>query len=356
MGKLNILYHKSYHVYNRENVERVKRDELKAQLEAEAKNQSTMAANSEARLSLLRAEKEKTKLASARENERRMNRALDDQLKGKRPVASEPVPDDPPRRSTDNSSIIDPKSGHINFWSSLEHQSTSKQFENSKFLDQNESYVRDQKKAEEKWEAMITMRLDRPAHELKPWYSQTDLKNGEEKKLSARKLEDRSYKEKQLKNRHDPLSSVQTYLHQRDSVRSKSGPSSLSLLPHRPRRKERQASRSPSPAPTSTKCKVDNEDDDDDYMPTLPPISQPALSSSSKTKVLKVDSDAERRRAQELIAAHQRKINSAPSETATPMAYTDLYNRDDMRAVMNQKRRRWDDEPMRSKKTRYWDS
>lgn len=176
-------------VFQRENVERVKKDELKAELEAEAKNQSTVAANSEARLSLLRAQKDKIKSESAGQKERRANRALDDQLKGKKRATSE---DAPPQRSTDNSSIIDPKSGHINFWSSLEHQSTTKQFENSKALEQNESYVRDQKKAEEKWDAMITMRLDRPAHELKPWYSQTDLTNGEDKKLSSRKLETRS--------------------------------------------------------------------------------------------------------------------------------------------------------------------
>lgn len=170
----------------------MKRDELKAELEAEAKTQSTIAANSEARLTLLRQQKDQAKTESWRHKEKRIERALDDQLKGKKRQPPSEPDHVPPRCSTDNSSIIDPKNGHINFWSSLEHQSSSKQFENSKLLEQNESYVKDQKKAEEKWDAMITMRLDKPAHELKPWYSQSDLKNGEEKKLSSRKLADRS--------------------------------------------------------------------------------------------------------------------------------------------------------------------
>ncbi|KAH9822240.1 hypothetical protein DFH28DRAFT_1049474 [Melampsora americana] len=355
MGKLNILYHKSYHVYNRENVERVKRDELKAELEAEAKTQSTIAANSEARLSLLRSQKHQVKSESGRKKERRIETALDDQLKGKKP-ASPPSRDEPPQRSTDNSSIIDPKNGHINFWSSLENQSTSKQFENSKILDQNESYVRDQKKADEKWDAMITMRLDRPAHELKPWYSQSDLTNGQDKKLSERKMKERSQlpllyssKDKQLKNIHDPLSSVQTYLYQRESGRS--GSSNIPSLPSRQSWKKRQASRSPSPPMSSNKRQLnDVESDEDSYMPSLPPVSHPGPSNLPKVQIVQVDSDAERRKAQALIAAHR-----APSEQGTPMAYADLYNRNEMREVMSRRRRGGDNQRSKAKKTRYWD-
>lgn len=92
-------------------------------------------------------------------------------------------------------------------------------------------------------------------------------------------------------------------------------------------------------------------------MPSLPSKPQPTPSSSSpKVQVLSVDPEAERRRAQSLIAAHQKRMNPTPSDTGTPMAYADLYNRDEMRAVREQKRRRWGDEPPRSKKARYWDS
>ncbi|EGG02992.1 uncharacterized protein MELLADRAFT_72677 [Melampsora larici-populina 98AG31] len=349
MGKLNILYHKSYHVYNRENVERVKRDELKAELEAEAKTQSTIAANSEARLTLLRSQKDQIKSESGRKKERRIEKVLEDQLKGKKP-ASPPSRDEPSKRSTDNSSIIDPKNGHINFWSSLENQSTSKQFENSKILDQNESHVRDRKKADEKWDAMITMRLDRPAHELKPWYSQSDLTNGEDKKQSERKIKERSSKDKQLKNTHDPLSSVQTYLHQRESGRS--GSSILPSLPTRRSWKKRQASRSPSPPMSLNKRTSDDvESDEDCYMPSLPPVSHPESSNLPIVQIVRVDSDAERRKAQALIASHR-----APSEQGTPMAHADLYNRNEMREIMAGKRRGGDNQRPRDKRTRYWDS
>jgi hypothetical protein len=94
-------------------------------------------------------------------------------------------------KTTDNSSIIDPKNGHINFWSGLENQSTSKVFGKNAGLEKNQAYMDDLKKKDEKWEELITMRLDKPAHELNPWYSQTDLINGEDKKLSDRKVQER---------------------------------------------------------------------------------------------------------------------------------------------------------------------
>ncbi|OUM57713.1 hypothetical protein PIROE2DRAFT_17217, partial [Piromyces sp. E2] len=51
---LNILHHKSWNVYNTENIERVRRDEAKAKEEEERKKEKAIQAEREFRLSLLR--------------------------------------------------------------------------------------------------------------------------------------------------------------------------------------------------------------------------------------------------------------------------------------------------------------
>eukprot|EP01134_Creolimax_fragrantissima_P003303 CFRG3303T1 len=54
MGKTNILQHKSWHVYNRDNVEKVRRDEENARLEQEEKDSRIAFAEQEARTEALR--------------------------------------------------------------------------------------------------------------------------------------------------------------------------------------------------------------------------------------------------------------------------------------------------------------
>ncbi|PLW40281.1 hypothetical protein PCANC_07211 [Puccinia coronata f. sp. avenae] len=346
MGKLNILYHKSYHVYNRENVERVKRDELRAELEAEVKTQSTIAANSEARLTLLRNQKQHLKQESSRSKERRIEKALDDQLKGKKSNSKILSTDDgeegkgddskfkagSSNKIADNSSIIDPKNGHINFWSGLENQSTSKVFRGNPGLEKNQAYMKDLKKKDEKWEEMITMRLDKPAHELNPWYSQNDLVNGEDKKLSDRKVRERASKDEGFKQQNDPLTLIKKTLY----------PSSSTILSNPRKRKERQASRSPSP--TAGKSRHDESDGDSKYMPALPPRKKPALSAPKEhaaPRVLKVDISAERLKAQELLKRHRKDNGSTFSEVGTPRSgYSDVYNRTEIDAIKRQSRHR----------------
>ncbi|KAH9445066.1 hypothetical protein MJO28_012848 [Puccinia striiformis f. sp. tritici] len=352
MGKLNILYHKSYHVYNRENVERVKRDELRAELEAEVKTQSTIAANSEARLTLLRNQKQQLKQESSRSKERRIEKALDDQLKGKKSnhkILPKDDDDDQEEsiqqstssnKTTDNSSIIDPKNGHINFWSGLENQSTSKQFGQNAGLEKNEAYMNDIKKKDEKWEDMITMRLDKPAHELNPWYSQNDLINGEDKKLSDRKLKQKASKDEGFKQQNDPLTFIKKSLY----------PSSSTKYTNPRKRKERQASRSPSPVPkTLHKSRAnESEEEEEAYMPALPPSKKPALStthsqSTTAPKILKVDISAERLRAEALLKRHRKNNSSSSfSEMGTPnrSGYSDVYNRHEIDVIKNQSRNR----------------
>ncbi|KAA1085317.1 hypothetical protein PGT21_002920 [Puccinia graminis f. sp. tritici] len=369
MGKLNILYHKSYHVYNRENVERVKRDELRAELEAEVKTQSTIAANSEARLTLLRNQKQQLQHESSRSKERRIEKALEDQLKGKTTnpkILSTNEGEEEEgiqsiqqssssNKTTDNSSIIDPKNGHINFWSGLENQSTSKVFGKNAGLEKNQAYMNDLKKKDEKWEELITMRLDKPAHELNPWYSQTDLINGEDKKLSDRKVQERVSKDEGFKQQNDPLTFIKKSLY----------PSSTTQYDKR-KRKERQASRSPSPVAKTSRR--DESDEESNYMPALPPSHNKASSSATNEptgpRILKVDISAERSKAQALLKRH-RKDNGPGSfsEVGTPRSgYSDVYNRDEIDAIKRQSRHRHQrphhhhsSSSVSRKPKRYWD-
>lgn len=55
MGKLNLLHHKSYHVYKAENVEKVRADEAKAALiEEEGERRSTLAVSQPIRIPVLK--------------------------------------------------------------------------------------------------------------------------------------------------------------------------------------------------------------------------------------------------------------------------------------------------------------
>ncbi|MBW0515587.1 hypothetical protein O181_055302 [Austropuccinia psidii MF-1] len=351
MGKLNILHHKSYHVYNRENVERVKRDELRAQLEDEAKTQSTIAANSEARLSLLRSQREKSKHESSRQKQRRGEKALEDQLKGKSRYQEEAEAARDgltrPKSATDNSSIIDPQSGHINFWSGLEHQSTSKVFGVSG-LETNEAYMKDQKQKEQKWEELITMRLDRPAHELKPWYNQEDLINGEEKKLSSSKIQEKASKEEDMKKNQDPLNIVKSALY----------PSSFPSGSHFSRkRRERQASRSPSPICQNAIAASIRKQGQGTILPPSS-ASKPPSTVTDKPQIMRVDGSAERLKAQTLIEHRRKRTQSHSSNLGTPaQGYSDVYNRDELNALKRQSThpKHRSGRSFNPKRRRYWD-
>ncbi|CAO3646686.1 unnamed protein product [Cunninghamella blakesleeana] len=56
---MNILPHKSWHVYNKKNIEKVRKDEAKAKQEQDAKDKRATLADSEAQLNLLRERAEK---------------------------------------------------------------------------------------------------------------------------------------------------------------------------------------------------------------------------------------------------------------------------------------------------------
>ncbi|KAI9277018.1 hypothetical protein BDA99DRAFT_494677 [Phascolomyces articulosus] len=183
---MNILPHKSWNVYNKKNIEKVRRDEAKAQEEEQAKAERVTLAESEARLNLLRdrAQKKQQQLQSTAPES-----ALIPQL------STTPTQ-------------------HINLFE-----------EEAKAHAQNEEHIAEQKAKDDKWERQITMYLDKGTDkESTPWYAIKEhdrfgesLKEGKKRKKDETKEEHR-YKKRwrePIKLDEDPLVEINSSLSKR---------------------------------------------------------------------------------------------------------------------------------------------
>ncbi|CAG8481908.1 1745_t:CDS:2 [Diversispora eburnea] len=108
---MNILPHKSYHVYNLKNKERVRKDEEKAQQEEAAKNERKEIAERERRLKLLR-EKASAKQSILIQGMQGIQGSANN------PFALETTKNDDQRLQIQSST--ETTSGHINFWEDKE--------------------------------------------------------------------------------------------------------------------------------------------------------------------------------------------------------------------------------------------
>ncbi|KAF7724189.1 Leukocyte receptor cluster member 1 [Apophysomyces ossiformis] len=123
---MNILPHKSWHVYNIKNIEKVKKDEAKAKQEEAAKAERAAVAESEARLNLLR----------KRAEQRQQSQGI----------------------VTASSTVTK----NVNLFEDLEKNA------------QNEEYVAEQKEKEDKLNRQVTMYLNKTEEtQGKPWYTVT---------------------------------------------------------------------------------------------------------------------------------------------------------------------------------------
>lgn len=134
---LKLLPHKSWHVYNQENVARVKRDEAQAALEQEQHNDRAFRADAEARLDRLRDKASRKRSRKDRDDD--AEQALERQLKGTRRDDKDDDGDDDKAHA--NAIIVRPEgwsasgkrnsdatasaasmttNGHLNFWAELE--------------------------------------------------------------------------------------------------------------------------------------------------------------------------------------------------------------------------------------------
>ncbi|KAK4514677.1 cyclin-dependent protein kinase [Mucor velutinosus] len=174
---MNILHHKSWHVYNKDNIERVRKDEAEAEAEAKKKQDRVMLAESEARLDLLR----------------------------KRANASLPAIQD----QQDTKRIE-----HVNLFQDLEDKHNA----NSN----NPEHEAEQKAKDEKWEKQITMYLDKGT-EKAPWYAKPTAQRTD--KYIDQHVFKRSHKDdgnphrrkrKALEINDDPLDYITKTLSKRD--------------------------------------------------------------------------------------------------------------------------------------------
>ncbi|KAI7862280.1 hypothetical protein BDF14DRAFT_1886225 [Spinellus fusiger] len=171
---MNILPHKSWHVYNRKNIEKVQKDEAKVKEEENAKAQRVQLAESEARLVLLRqrAEQRNNTGASAVTLAHTELQSLEELLKA------------PPANG------------------------------------QNEEYLAEQKEKDNQWDRQITMYLDK-GKESVPWYSEQDSDKYTDHHVRRYKPKEGQDKKKfyrpALKTEEDPMALVKKHLKKRES-------------------------------------------------------------------------------------------------------------------------------------------
>ncbi|GAN02606.1 leukocyte receptor cluster (LRC) member 1 [Mucor ambiguus] len=177
---MNILHHKSWHVYNKDNVERVRKDEAEAEAEAKKKQDRVILAESEARLDLLR----------------------------KRANANLPIVQD--KQETK-------RIEHVNLFQDLEDKHNA----NST----NPDHEAEQKAKDEKWEKQITMYLDKGT-EKAPWYAKPSAQRQDkyiDQHVFKRNHENNDNphrrKRKPLEINDDPLDYITKTLSKRDEKR-----------------------------------------------------------------------------------------------------------------------------------------
>ncbi|KAF8945077.1 hypothetical protein BGZ47_003262 [Haplosporangium gracile] len=203
---MNILQHKSWHVYSQKNQDRVKRDEAKAEAEEKQTKERAIAADREHRLAVLR--------------QRATRRYANEPGPGKQEDDDETIPGPAAPVLNDTVAVnkTKPKEEHVNFWADLEKQDiVSKKG--------NPEYEAEVKAKEKKWERTIAMHLDSAVKGPSPWYTTSQAGS---MVASRNKNDDHDF----VKVREDPLHNMRSMLDKRKVAQEAKG--------------ERERSRSPS--------------------------------------------------------------------------------------------------------------
>ncbi|RIA90687.1 hypothetical protein C1645_769410 [Glomus cerebriforme] len=186
---MNILPHKSYHVYNLKNKERVRKDEEKAKQEEAIKEERSRIAEREHRLSVLR-------------------------QRAKQRQAVEDKDEQPVTKSNQDMTVqnVDSIQGHINFWADIEKESLA-------VVSTNPEYEAEKKAKEKKWEKQFTMYLGDVVKEQKPWY--TRVESEFEKQYKEEHM--RRFKDEGVTTIGDPLLTMKSKLDAKSKNKSKNG-------------------------------------------------------------------------------------------------------------------------------------
>ncbi|WVW82349.1 hypothetical protein I302_104356 [Kwoniella bestiolae CBS 10118] len=239
MPRLQILHHKSYHPYLEKNKQRVREDEARAAAEELAKEQKSIDAEAENRLSLLRRragspsfqndegegdlpstsasrdsgksllERHREKKAKEEKRERKRKDRLDfdfpsETARRNKGKEKEKYNDDEEERGEMGKWET---GGHLNFFADLEKDPK---------LNKPQPTLAELAKTKKDQESdPFTLYLARPDKETKPWYADKDLKRVEDKEVGdeadERRERDRR-KDARSKNRNDPLTHISTLL------------------------------------------------------------------------------------------------------------------------------------------------
>ncbi|GAA5964303.1 hypothetical protein JCM8115_006061 [Rhodotorula mucilaginosa] len=228
---LKLLPHKSWHVYNQENVARVKRDEARAALEQEQHDDRAFRADAEARLDRLRNKQSSRKRRRTDDGDDDAEQALQRQLAGKGTRGDD---DEDQGGSHANAIIVRPEgwtasgkkdsdatataaasmttNGHLNFWAELE---AGAQGPTTTTLEKRLDKVLAQEP-----DSLTKVYLAKKGEgEPRGWYASPDGKTDRERKEPVEKTLERTYRDNESKKLDDPLALMNSYLQRRQDVK-----------------------------------------------------------------------------------------------------------------------------------------
>jgi hypothetical protein len=188
---LHLLHHKSWHVYNSANVDRVNRDKESARRKQEDEEQRQNKADQQRRLAQLR------------------GNAYDDE-----PAVPPPDPSVPVDRPRNTYPGGNKKAKHVNLFEEEEAGKT-------KPVERNPEREKELAIERKKWEDQITSRLINATNEHAPWYAQLDGIAGKEREKSEVERELRAKKQEKWKAEADPLKAMEGFLARKREVEDK---------------------------------------------------------------------------------------------------------------------------------------
>ncbi|KAJ8099215.1 hypothetical protein POJ06DRAFT_130982 [Lipomyces tetrasporus] len=223
---IKLLHHKSYHVYNSANIERVKRDEAAARAKEEQEDELLRHRDREQRIEILRRRQRGEAIDNSKENssEEKRQEATDTDKAIDRAIAATSAGGRNRARNIDDelaaaratlklaerrtsSETAFRKGGHINFFEELERAE-------SEGTDPNSG----RQKKELQPQTLRNMRLDKPAEELAPWYATLDMQSTKERVQSEKERERQLQFSTKSKASLDPLTGMQNYLSRKAEV------------------------------------------------------------------------------------------------------------------------------------------
>ncbi|KAK9239070.1 hypothetical protein V1525DRAFT_455202 [Lipomyces kononenkoae] len=226
---IKLLHHKSYHVYNSANIERVRRDEAAARAREQQEDEVLRQRDREQRIEILRrrqrGEPVETNEVSREERQDATQEATDADKAIEAAVATTAARGRKRPRNLDDelaaastalkraekigsSESVLKEGTHINFFEDLERAE----------LEGRANAGTSGKNNEPQAQNLRNMRLDKPAEELSPWYSNMDMKSTTERSQTEKERDRLRQSSEKSKAALDPLAGIQVYLNRKVEI------------------------------------------------------------------------------------------------------------------------------------------